>query len=78
MSAEGPDDGHTFEFIMRLRGAYGVTGEPGHRDSLYWHEPVALRVRAWNLRDALRKAAETPLHAWAWPLTETPDEGRTG
>jgi hypothetical protein len=63
----GPDDGHTFEFSFRLRGSYGVTGEPGHHDCPDWHEPVGLRVRAWSLREALLKAAETPLHAWAWP-----------
>jgi hypothetical protein len=73
-TAQTPDDGHTFEISVAARGSYAVRGEP-HVDCEHFGDPVTVQVRAWNLRDALLAAAATPLHAWAWPLTEMPDEG---
>lgn len=64
----GPEDGHTFRFSMTSRGSYGVVGQEGHTDAEWFtEEPWTLEVRAWNLTDALRKAAELPMSAWTMP-----------
>ena len=73
MSTEGPNDGHTFEIHVCARGSYAAPGQP-HQDAGFFGDPAAVRVRAWDLRAALLKAAETPLVAWAWPLTDMVDE----
>lgn len=56
-----PDDGHTFTIAVSLRGSGRVVGDPHDTDSTHFDDMVAVSVRAWNLRDALLKAAELPL-----------------
>lgn len=58
---EGPDDGHTFRITMSSRGSYDVVGDPHHSDSPVFGPETSVDVRAWNLRDALHRAAEMPL-----------------
>lgn len=64
LGPDGPAAGHTWEISVRCRGAYGISGEPGRHDSEYWDEPITVRIRAHNLRDALRWASRHPLTAW--------------
>lgn len=73
MTEEGPDDGHTFEIQVRARGSYAVQDGP-HHDAEDFGDSATVHIRAWNLHDALRKAARTPLVAWAWPLTDAVEE----
>jgi hypothetical protein len=61
---EGTEAGHTFEITSRSRGSYGVVGEEGHSDARVFGPPLTVRVRAWNLPDALCKASELPMSAW--------------
>jgi hypothetical protein len=64
----GPDDGHTFRLTALIRGSYGVVGEEHHTDVGEFMGPAfGVEVRAWNLPDALRKAAELPLADWVHP-----------
>lgn len=59
--SEGPDDGHTFRITFDSRGSYSVVGDEHHTDAPDFHGvPHVVEVRAWNLRDALRKAANLP------------------
>ena len=60
-SQSGPNDGHTFEISVRLRGSYGVVGEPDSTDAEDFSPLKTVEVRAWNLREAFRKAADLPL-----------------
>lgn len=60
---DGPDDGHTFEVCVRMRGSHAVVGEP-HTDSEYWDDLGAVVIRAWSLPEAMRKAGALPLTAW--------------
>lgn len=69
---EGPNDGHTFEIQVRARGSYAEPGR-SHRDMADFGDSAIVQIRAWNLHEALRKAARTPLIAWAWPLTDVAD-----
>jgi len=68
-----PEDGHLWHFTVSSRCSFGVVGQPGKTDSDWWGEPWSIEVRAWNLPDALRKAAELPLTAWKMPGGE--DDG---
>jgi len=63
-SQEGPEAGHRFHFTMTSQGSYSVVGVEGHTDSDMLSEPWTVTVRAWNLPDALRKAADLSLDAW--------------
>lgn len=71
---EGPEDGHTFEVAVRLRGSYSVVGREGHRDEPEWGQSmVSQQVRAWSLAEALEKAQRLPLDSWfAFPDEEDP------
>jgi hypothetical protein len=69
----GPEDGHTFRIKVNSRMASGIMG-PGDKaphdytDADWWGpEEWTLEVRAWNLPDALRAAAEQPLTEWVRP-----------
>lgn len=63
--AGGPEDGHTFEIAVRLRGSYTVVGREGHHDEPEWGPPmVPQQVRARSLDEALEKARQLPLSAW--------------
>lgn len=57
------DPRHHFEITVRLR-------EDGVE---FWEESSLLpqTVRAWNLPDALKEAAQLPLHKWFEPDDET-------
>lgn len=64
-----PKDGHTFRFTVQSRGSSRIWPEgkgpgPYTDDPEFMGEPWTLEVRAWNLHDALRLAAEQPLNAW--------------
>jgi hypothetical protein len=65
---DDPEAGHTFRLTAASRGSYAVSGIPGHTDAEWMPEdvaaPFAIEVRAWNLSDALAKAARLPLGAW--------------
>jgi hypothetical protein len=68
-----PEDGHTFEISYRSRGSYTVTGDPEHRDAPDFDGFVhRVEVRAWNLRDALRRAAELPFDVLMGEQSEVP------
>lgn len=54
-----PTEGHTFEISVRSRGSIGRRG-----DADYWSEWRTVRVRSWNQRDALLRAAHAPLVTW--------------
>lgn len=77
MTDEGPEDGHTFRLAITLRPSSKVVGEKTHHDADGFRpdglQPI--EVRAWNLQDALLKAAELPLSAW---FPEEDDEGDPG
>lgn len=61
---EGPDDGHTFRILFDIRGSYSVVGDAHHTDSTNFDGIYhVVEVRAWNLRDALRKAVDLPFEA---------------
>lgn len=62
-----PDDGHTFSIAVSLRGSGRVVGDAHDTDSNYFSDLVAVSVRAWNVRDALRQAADLPLRAFFPP-----------
>lgn len=64
LGPDGPAAGHTWEISVRCRGAHGTAGEPGRRDAGYWDEPVTVRIRAHNLRDALQWASRHPITVW--------------
>jgi hypothetical protein len=60
-SEEGPEVGHTFRFTTVIRSSGRISGEKEYRDSLEFDGvPVSFEVRAWNLHDALTKAADLP------------------
>ena len=62
----GPEDGHTFRVSVTSRGSYGIAGEEGHTDADEFMGPaMTLDVRAWNLPEALRRAAARPLSQWS-------------
>lgn len=56
--------GHQFRFAVTVQGSYAIVGDPQHHDSDTVSEPFRLTVRAWNLPEACRIAAQTPLHRW--------------
>lgn len=57
----GPEFGHTFRFRFDIRPSSKVVGDPECTDAPDFMGPVSeIQVRAWNLRDALRKAADLP------------------
>jgi hypothetical protein len=59
------DRGHTFRITFSSRGSYTVTGDEHHTDAPHFDEPSrTVEVRAWNLREALAKAACLPLSDW--------------
>lgn len=60
---DGAEAGHTWLIGVRLRPSTAVVGEP-HRDAEGFEMLQIVEVRAWNLRDALRQAAELPLDRW--------------
>lgn len=73
-----PEAGHTFRLQARSRGSYAHLTEDGttspHTDADWMPTDVEeaedgfrIEVRAWNLRDALTKAASLPLSAWKEP-----------
>jgi hypothetical protein len=66
-----PEAGHTFRLTATSRGSYGIVGVEGHTDAEWMpsdvEAPFRIEVRAWNLRDALKKAASLPLSAWREP-----------
>lgn len=59
----GPEAGHTFEVSVRSRGSAGVLGGP-KSDANWWGDPSVVRVRAWNLPDAVAMASTIPYHKW--------------
>lgn len=63
-----PADGHLFHFSVTSQGSARV-GDGPHEDSPPdpRAEPSLLTVRAWNLRDACRKAADTSFADWTHP-----------
>lgn len=61
---DGPEDGHTFRITVSSRGSYGIVGVEGYTDASDFGPPWTMDVRAWNLRDALRKALEAPFDTW--------------
>lgn len=60
----GPEAGHRFQLTVRSQGFGSDWLGPAH----------TVTVRAWDLPAALRKAADLPLSAWAWPSDEVLDE----
>lgn len=78
-TADSPEDGHTFRFRFDIRGSSKVVGDPQRTDGPDFMGPVhEIQVRAWNLRDALRKAADLPFGVLmgtevAEPAAETAD-----
>jgi len=72
---DDPEAGHTFRLRATSRGSYAHLTEDGttspHTDAEWMPEDVEdgfrIEVRAWNLRDALKKAASLPLRAWKEP-----------
>jgi hypothetical protein len=67
-----PNDGHAWRIAISDRGSYGIAGreDEGHHFSGRYSPESTVVVQAWNLPDALRKAAELPLAAW-FPEEET-------
>jgi hypothetical protein len=63
IAAEGPEAGHTFCITVDIRGSSNVVGHP-KQDGPEFREFGSVMVRAWNLPDALRKAAEMSLDEW--------------
>lgn len=58
-----PDEGHTFRISYESRGSYSVVGDEHHTDAPDFDGIVhTVEVRAWNLRDALKKAADLPFN----------------
>lgn len=71
----GPEDGHTFHFLVTSRMSAGMVGEERH-DADWWGPPWTLEVRAWSLRAACAQAALVPLSEWGMPVeAEDDDEG---
>lgn len=67
----GPESGHTFRVSVESRGSYAVVGVEGHTDADHFEPlPGVVEVRAWNLNDALHRAAQRPLSAW-FPTADT-------
>lgn len=61
----GPESGHTFRVSVECRGSSSVVGVEGHTDAEDFEPlPRAVEVRAWNLTDALSRAANRPLSDW--------------
>jgi hypothetical protein len=61
VSTDSPEDGHTFRIRYDSRASSKVTGDPEHTDASDFMGPVKeVQVRAWDLRTALRKAADLP------------------
>lgn len=57
------DEGHTFRISYESRMSSTVTGDEHHRDAPDFDGIVhTVEVRAWNLRDALKKAADLPFN----------------
>jgi hypothetical protein len=55
------DDGHTFRLTWQVRSSTKVVGDEHHTDAPGFHcEPTTVVVRAWDLRAALRTAADLP------------------
>lgn len=73
----GPAAGHQFHFAVTVQGAYQVEGDPAHYDCEPDPDaqPFRLTVRAANLVDACRKAAQVPFPQWTHP-GEGEDERR--
>ena len=62
---EGPADGHTFRVVFDIKPSYRIQDDDEYRDAEDFDQPqMSIDVRAWNLRDALLKAAELPLKDW--------------
>lgn len=59
-----PEDGHTFRIEAVSRSSYRVGNGPHTDADWFAEEPFTIEVRAWNLKDALKLAAEQPLYAW--------------
>lgn len=68
----GPSDGHQFHFAVTVQGSYRIEGDPTYYDCEPdpAAEPFRLTVRAWNLVDACRVAAEVPFPQWTHPCEE--------
>jgi len=72
---DDPEAGHTFRLTSTSRGSYAHLTEDGttspHTDAEWMPTdvaaPMTIEVRAWNQRDALKKAASLPLSAWTLP-----------
>lgn len=62
---DGPAAGHQFHFAVRVQGSSAVVGGPHVDDGQPAEDPFQVTVRAWNLRDACRAAAEIPLGQWS-------------
>lgn len=58
-----PEEGHTFHVAVWCRGSSGVLDGP-KSDADWWGAPLEVRVRAWNLFDALELAHMEPLQNW--------------
>lgn len=72
VESNGPEHGHTFEVSVRSRGASTVIGSGIYSDANWWGDPLVMRVRAWNLADALAMASQIPFGEWKWPSEDGP------
>lgn len=70
----GPATGHQFHFAVTVQGSYRIVGETEYHDCDPDPdaEPLTLTVRAWNLSQACRVAAQTPFGLWTHPGEEAP------
>ena len=61
-SEESPDKGHTFRIVFESRGSFKVGDSDYIQEADWFGPPHQIEVRAWNLRDALLKAAMLPFN----------------
>lgn len=62
---DSPEAGHTFRITVEMRSSNVVRGQRFHQDGAEFElVPNQVTVRAWNLSDALEKAAKLPLDDW--------------
>lgn len=58
IGSDSPEEGHTFQFQMSTRMSSGTLDDPQRRDAdSFMEAPNVVRVRAWNMVDAIRKVA---------------------
>jgi len=62
-SDEGPEAGHRYRFTITSSCAF-EDAQPHSTDADRWGQLRTVEVRAHSLKDALRKAADLPVHTW--------------